>query len=135
MGVYIVDFRIPPRTTKLAPIKRKLEIEERVITKLMIFIPPGVWGLAGIQIFYGIDQFVPEPRGGWIVGSGESITVDVFWSAPEKPYTITILGYNEDDTYSHTYYIRIIAQPEEVALPYLPMLELTRMLKTILGLK
>ena len=134
MALYVTELKIPPNTPKSDPVTTSLELEEPVITKINVLVPPGVWLLAGIQIFYGIHQFLPKPKDTWLVGSGESLTFDVFWDAPGKPYRVIFKGYNEDDTFEHRYIIRISTAPRERAYYWEPVAELVKLLRSYLGL-
>jgi hypothetical protein len=135
MAVYSYKFTIGPNTYPDNPKVERLKIEEEVFDKLIILIPPGNWGLGGFRCKYGLDQFIPRPAESWIVGSGESIEVDVKWISPEVPWYLTLEGYNIDDTYEHAFYLRIITSKIEDAFAYRYVKELVDVLKEVLGLK
>ena len=84
----------------------------------LIYIPAGHHALAGMRILYGIEQLFPKQKDTWLRGEDESIVVDEWWDLVEQPITLRVQGYNLDDTYDHTFYIRITALPREVALAH-----------------
>jgi len=112
---YVVDITAPANTPADAPVTKEIEIEEGTIAKVMILIPAGHHCLAGLQIFYGIDQFFPKRTGEWLRGEDESLTFEEYWEPPEKPYKITLKAMNEDEVWEHTFYVRFVVLPRELA--------------------
>ena len=100
-----------------------MEIREGVIVRWLVLIPAGMHALAGMRILYGIEQLFPKQKDTWLKGEDESIVVDEWWDLIEQPITLRVQGYNLDDTYDHTFYIRIVVLPREVALAHKLYLE------------
>jgi len=115
MTTYVFKLSVPAKTPKENPVTARLRIEEGAISKVLILIPPGHQALAGLQLWYGLEQIFPRPPGSWLVGEDESIAFDELWIPPEEPYYIIVKGYNEDDTYAHAFYIRVVVMPREIA--------------------
>jgi len=133
MATYVITIPIPANTPKTVPVIKTKVIEKGVITKWMILIPDGVHALAHFQILYGLEQLIPKTPGDWFTGNGESIEIDEFWELPEPDTLITVMGYNEDIVYDHTFIIRIIAMPKWVAKFGLILKNFVNLLKTLLG--
>ena len=118
MPTYTLDLKIPKNTLKDLPIEHPLKIDEGVITRVSVLIPAGHHALAGMRILYGIRHFFPAGEDQWLSGEDESVIADEFWDLPEQPCTLRVQGFNIDDTYDHTFYIRITALPREAALAH-----------------
>lgn len=107
--LYTFDFTIQPNTPITEPSTLDLTLEQGTVTKINIIIPPGHAALAGLAIFSNTTQVCPAS--GWLKGDNDNLTFDVDISVAgigEPPvYKLTAKGYNLDDTYPHTFYIRL----------------------------
>ena len=118
MPTYCLDLEIPKSTPESEPVEQRIEIREGVITRWLIYIPAGHMALARMCILYGLDQILPYKKGSWLRGEDESIILDEWWDPPEQPCELRAQGWNEDNSYPHTFFIRIVALPREVALAH-----------------
>jgi hypothetical protein len=118
MPTYCVDLEIPKSTPEDSPVEKKLKIKEGVITRWLILCPAGMHALARARVLYGLEPLLPAHEDAWIRGEDESLNVDEFWDPPEEPYKLRFQGFNLDDTYDHTFYIRVVVLPREVALTH-----------------
>jgi len=114
LSLYTKALTIPPNTGKDNPKEAKITLEGDILTEITIIIPPGHAGLTGLAIFYGIEQLAPLPSGEWFIGDNERISWVERWEIPEGEAEIIIRGYNEDDTYPHSFICRFEVEPEEV---------------------
>lgn len=101
---------IPPNTPQGSPISQTVyftgELEARVMS-WTVRIPLGHCYLAGLQVRAGRAGRVVPGRSSateWLVGNGDNISGGGFQLDPPQ-YAIELRGYNEDDTFSHTFYI------------------------------
>ena len=76
-----------------------------------------------MRILYGLDQILPCKKDTWLRGEDETLNLDEFWDPPEQPYELRAQGWNEDDTYDHAFYIRVVVLSREVALAHRKYLE------------
>ena len=118
MPTYTLDLTIPANTPEISPIEKELEIKEGVITRISVLIPGGHLALAGFRLLYGIEPIFPAQEAAWIKGNDESFVIDEWWDLVEEPCRLRVQGYNTDETFDHTFYIRIIALPRKVALAH-----------------
>ena len=88
-----------------------------IIHKIEIVFPSGCFGLVNLQIFTGGHPIAPSTFGQTYVGNDEIIILPEFIELRSDFNTITISGWNEDDTFEHTIRVRIYVLPEEVLLP------------------
>jgi hypothetical protein len=109
LSVYTFEFTIPANTPQTTPASQDLTLEEGIVTRVNIVIPPGHATLAGMAIFSDNTQVLPQS--GWLKGNNDNLIFDVDIPIPgtgtPAVYKLTAKGYNTDDTYPHTFYIRI----------------------------
>jgi len=115
MPTYALDLKIPKATPEDSPVERRLKIKEGVVTRWIVLIPAGHHSLARMRVLYGLEPLLPAHANAWIRGEDESLAVDEFWDPAEQPYELTFQGWNEDDTYDHTFYVRVVVLPRHVA--------------------
>ena len=92
-----------------------MEIREGVVTNFMVLIPPGHLALARCRVLYGLDQILPAKVGTWLRGNAESLNFPEFFDPPEQPYELRFQGWNEDSTFDHTFYFRVVVMPRKLA--------------------
>jgi len=109
LSIYTFDFEIAPNTPQETPSILDLEMEQGTVSKINVIIPPGHAALAGLGIFSEETQILP--KSGWLKGNNDNLVfeVDIPIPAVGSPavYKLTAKGYNLDDTYPHTFYLRI----------------------------
>jgi len=134
MNVYVLDFKIPANTPEDNPTTKTLEIEGVILERLRMLIPPGHVALARMAIFYGIKQIFPKEKGTWLRGDSESVNFIVSWRLPESKVQLTFKGWNEDDTYDHTFYLRLeVAEEIAEARPWRVIADFVAILKRLMG--
>ena len=109
------------------------EIEGNYITHVRVRFPPGPMGLLKVAFYYGIKQIFPYQEGTWIQGDNEIIEWDEWWKLPERKITLKIKAKNEDDTYSHTFYVQLVTKYSYETLPELIVKSFISILKRLLG--
>ena len=123
MATYTLDLEIPANTPKEKPVEKILQIKEGVITCWLILIPAGMHSLARMRVLYGLDPLLPRAEGVWLRGEDETLNVPDFFDPPEQPYRLRFQGWNEDDTYNHTFYTRVVVLLREQALAHAQFLK------------
>jgi len=135
MGVYIAQLSIPANTSETSPTEKTLEIEGAILNTIHCLIPDRHVGLARLAIFYGIEQIFPYESGTWLSGNDESFNINLKWPLPESKITLILKGWNEDDTYDHTFYLRLeVAEQPEEARPWKILSDFVQILKKLMGL-
>ena len=117
------------------PVEKAITIEGEILSELAYLIPPGWSALARFAIFYGIKQIYPEPEAEWVTGDNAYRRVPIGWSMPESKISLTIKGYNTDDTYPHTVYVWLLTKPEAEAKPWKIIVDFVAILKRLMGLR
>jgi len=132
--LYVKTITVPANTPKDQAVKVEVTIEERVLFFIQVRFFPGPMNLLKVAVFYGELQIWPHRDFEWAQGDDE-----VVWDMPllefkRAPYTLTIRGYNEDDTYDHSAIIRIIAL-ERIYIRWIHILaRFTRLFSRLIGL-
>jgi len=135
LRVYTVELSIPANTSEDNPVTRIKEIEGAILNTIHFLIPDGHVGLARLAIFYGIEQIFPYESGTWLRGNDESFNINLKWPLPESKISLILKGWNEDDTYSHTFYLRLeVAERVEEARPWRVLMDFVAILKKLMGL-
>jgi len=105
------NLKIPPNTPPWDPIKIRKGIRNGRIVEIHAYFPAGCQGLAGLQIYNREHILAPSDKGEWIVGDDRTVSWKLDWSVSGGGNYIGLLGYNLDDTYSHTLEITISLLP------------------------
>lgn len=122
----------PPNTPKTAPVKRTMKLHAGVITKISVLIPPGHAALAHLGIFDGETQIMPWGEDQWLEGDSETVSWEPDYPLPSEPAALEARAWNEDDTYAHTFYIRVWVDPEPSKLPVNLMSRVLRLAESFL---
>ena len=102
---------IPPSTTEKDAVVQSFDVARRMVNKMTVHIPDGHKYLAHFQIRTRGKLIVPEFGSGdqWLEGNSQDKTTN-FSAAlvlDGPPYEITLRGWNEDDTYEHTFFVEV----------------------------
>jgi hypothetical protein len=132
MPVYFFDFSIPPSTSKH---KESLEVEGEVLSKLYILIPGGHYALTGLRIMYGEQQLVPAVKDTYIKGNNVLYFFEPMLTLPHTPCLLTFEGYNNDEIYSHTFYVAVETKSEAEAKPLSVLQDFIFVLKKVMRIR
>jgi hypothetical protein len=103
----------PANTPETAPVKETLRLKSGMITKISVKIPSGHAGLAHLGIFDGETMIMPWGEDQWIQGDDEEIVWEPDYILPSEPAVLEARAWNEDDTYTHEFPIRVWVEPPE----------------------
>lgn len=117
---YDVSFTISANTAKSAPREERVKLTHGVIHRVEIGFPDNCAGLAHLQIREGGHQVWPTNPQGSFNTDGYTIVIDDYYELFEEPYTLTLVGWNLDDTYDHTLEVRFGVLPAWVLMAGLP---------------
>lgn len=105
---YTSEFSVPANTADSSPVSQDIVMVQGTVNRVNIIIPPGHAALAGLQIWQNGSQLIPVS--GWLKGNGDNLMfdIDVTLTDATHPtvFKLVLKGYNDDDTYSHTFYVR-----------------------------
>jgi hypothetical protein len=102
---YQATITTPANTTYTNCVITTLGLARGLITRIIVAFPPGPAGLCHIQIKDKGWQIAP-----WSLGEDLAWDNFVFEMAPKyemvaEPYEVTILSWNEDDSYAHQVFV------------------------------
>jgi len=113
---YSFELELPADTSEDAPVELKANLTWGVITHVEIEFPPGCAGLAKVAILHRRRQVWPTNIDEWFYSDGRIISWEEYFELLEAPFELTILGYNDDDTFQHTPIVRF-----EILYPWVAM--------------
>lgn len=111
--LFEVSVTIPANTTATAPTTAMLHIAHGIITKIMVRPRPGHAALAHCVILHHEHQIAPSTQGMDFAGDTFPIDWEEFYESYQPPYELKIMGWNEDDTYPHTFDIFVAILPRK----------------------
>ena len=114
---YDFSFTIPANTAQENPLEQECKLTHGIIHRVEIAFPSGCAGLAHIQIKEGLHQLWPTNPEGSFNTDNFTVLINEFQELYRAPFTLTLLGWNEDDTYPHTLEIRFGILPERILAP------------------
>lgn len=104
---------IPANTTAAAPTTVMLRIAHGIISKIMVRPRPGHAGLAHCVILHHEHQIAPSTENMDFAGDTFPIDWEEYYEVYQPPYELKIKGWNEDDTYEHTFDIFVAILPRK----------------------
>lgn len=108
---YEYPLTIPAKTLEVAPVTADLGLVKGLISYVEISFPPGCAGLAKVQIKHKLRQVWPTNQDGYFCDDDYRIHFVEDYPLPETPYTLSLVGWNDDDTYPHTVIFRFGLSP------------------------
>ena len=106
--IYTKELIIPANTLVTSPFSDTLGLVDGVVSEVNIMFPLGCKGLVGVRV-YDFEHIVwPSNPDKWLVADGETIHWTDDYTLAGAPNTLTLEGYNNDDSYEHTVYFRFV---------------------------
>ena len=115
---YSRSLTIPPNTTEPNAIETVIDLSYGVITKVIFRPRPGHASLLHARVFHRRHQIFPDNADDDLHGDTHPVIGEARYEMFEKPFTLTILAWNDDDTYPHTFDIAFIVLPKMAMFPY-----------------
>lgn len=107
---------IPANTSKSDPVIETVHIAHGIISKFMVRPHAGHAGLAHCVIRYHGTQIAPSTEGMNLHGDADPIDWEDYYEVYGIPYILRIEGWNDDDTYEHSFDIFIAILPRKAIL-------------------
>lgn len=114
--LFQADITIPKNTTEASPAIVILKIGKGIITKFMIRPRPGHAALAHLVIGYHEHQIAPITENMDLHGDADPIDWEDHIEVLQRPFELKLQGWNDDDTYAHTFTIFVVVLPKSVLL-------------------
>jgi len=107
---------IPKNTTRANPVDVRIPIAKGIITEFKILIPPGHASLAHLTINRRSHQIAPSTENMDIHGDGMLLDWQEYYEIFQPEYELTLLGWNDDDTYPHTFTVYVVVLPRRAII-------------------
>lgn len=114
--LFEASITIPKSTAYTDPTEVMLGISQGVITKIMVRPRPGHAALAHCVICYHEHQIAPSTENMDFAGDTFPIDWEEYLEVTQPPYELKIKGWNDDDTYEHTFDIFVAVLPRAATL-------------------
>ena len=111
--LFEASITIPANTASNAPTTVIMGIAHGIISKIMVRPRPGHAGLAHCIIRHHEHQIAPSTENMDFAGDTFPIDWEEYYESYQPPYDLKILGWNEDDTYEHTFDIFVAVLPRK----------------------
>jgi hypothetical protein len=110
---FVGSIEIPASTPATAPAEISVKVTYGTLVQIVVQIPPGPAGLAGVRVLRYRHQIMPASPEVWIFGDGDVFEIPERLEIHEDPFELVIQGYNDDDTYPHTITVHVDVLPED----------------------
>ena len=107
---------IPITATQVNPTTVTVGIAHGIITKIMVRPRPGHAGLAHCVILHHEHQIAPSTENMDFHGDTFPIDWEEYYESYQPPYELKIKGWNDDDTYEHTFDIFVAILPRKAII-------------------
>jgi len=114
--LFQASLTIPANTSEASPIIATLKIAHGIITKFMIRPRPGHAGLAHLAILHHEHQIAPSVLNMDLHGDSYPIDWEDYYESYQPPYELILKGWNDDDTYPHTFDVFVAILPRKAIL-------------------
>ena len=114
--LFQADIEIPKNTLETAPIIVILKIAKGIITKVMVRPRPGHAALAHLTILHHEAHFAPSTGSMDFHGDTFPIDWEEYYESYQPPYELKLKGWNDDDTYPHTFTVYVVVLPRKAVL-------------------
>jgi hypothetical protein len=128
--LFETSITIPKSTTSTAPTIEMLGIAHGIISKIMVRPRAGHQNLAHLVILHHEHQIAPSTEGMNLHGDFFPIDWEEYYESYQPPYELKIKGWNDDDTYAHTFDVLVAVLPRRG----IAAASITDMLKGVLSM-
>ncbi len=128
--LFEASITIPKETTAADPEIVILKIASGIITKIMVRPRPGHAALAHLIILHHEHQIAPSTENMDFSGDTFPIDWEEYYESYQPPYELKLKGWNNDDTYPHTFDVFVAVLPRKAILA----LAVVDAIKGILGM-
>lgn len=111
------DIVIPASTTEADPVIETLKIAKGIISKIMIRPRAGHRYLAHLTVRYHESQIAPSTEKMDLAGDFFPIDWEEYYEVYQPPFELKLTGWNDDDTFSHTFTVYVVILPRKAILP------------------
>jgi len=102
----LLKLTIPANTKETAPARAAYNLGRGLVSQCRVIIPAGHGFLTHLEIMsQGRPLYMRGER--YVTGNDNEILFDEEKTLDGPPYDLTLSGWNEDDTFPHTFYVEV----------------------------
>jgi len=116
--LFETSITIPKDMAETDPVVETLKIAHGIVTKIMVRPRAGHHALAHLVILHHEHQIAPSTEKMDIHGDKFPIDWEEYYESYQPPYELKIKGWNEDDTYQHSFDIFVVVLPRKAIVTY-----------------
>jgi len=109
---------VAANTSEANALEETIDLSHGVITRVTFRPRPGHHSLLHVRVFHRRHQIFPDCADDDLHGDTYPLQWEEWYEMFEKPFTLIILAWNDDDIYPHAFDIAFEVMPKFVALPY-----------------
>jgi hypothetical protein len=114
--LFKASITIPANTASSDPTIEMLKIAHGIISEVMVRPRPGHAALAHLVILHHEHQIAPSTEGMDLSGDTFPIDWDEYYESYQPPYELKLKGWNDDDTYPHTFDVFVAVLPRKAII-------------------
>jgi len=114
--LFRASITIPANTASTDPTIEMLKIAHGIISKFMVRPRPGHAALAHLVILHHEHQIAPSTEGMDLSGDTFPIDWEEYYESYQPPYELKLKGWNDDDTYPHTFDVFVAVLPRKAII-------------------
>lgn len=130
--LYVYKAEAPANTTYANRTKTELTVYRGIITSIKVLIPAGHHALAHLVILHGSTNLAPEHGVEGIYGEDTTIEITPYLEITSDKDKLIAEVWNEDDTYSHAFYIYVEIKPKWLVYPTMALIDVLKSIKNLL---
>lgn len=115
---YSRSITVPPNTREGTFPETVIDLSHGVITRVIFRPRPGHASLLHVRVFHRRHQIFPDNADDDLHGDTFPVEWEEWYEMFEKPFTLTIMSWNDSQRYAHTFDIAFEVLPKFAALPY-----------------
>lgn len=107
---------IPPNTTKEEAVTTTFPIRRGIVSKFMVRPRTGHAALAHLIILHHEHQIAPSIENTDLHGDTFPVDWEDYYELYQPPYELKLIGWNDDDTYEHTFDVFVAVLPRKAVI-------------------
>lgn len=116
--LFEASITIPKNTASTSPVEVTMKIAHGIITKIMVRPRPGHAALAHLVILHHEHQIAPSTENMEFHGDTFPIDWEEYYESYQPPYELKLKGWNNDDTYPHTFNVFVAILPRKAIIAF-----------------
>jgi len=117
--IYETHLTIPKNTPITVPVTASMPVHPGIVKQVSVFFPAGCCGLARVYIKWWERQVWPSNPDSYFMGDGQNLIFPEDIELVDPPFEFVLVGWNLDDTFSHTVTLRIAITPVDTTMTQL----------------